>query len=60
MQSNNLTLETICESLSLWLKHIDIAGLNTQQAFESMPYEARLDIVESIYSFQTESFSENL
>ena len=60
MITNTLTLETICQSLSLWLKHVDIQGLNNQQAFESMPYEARLDILDSIYSAEDELLFANL
>jgi len=52
---STLTLETICQSLSLWQEHIDIDGLNTQQAFESMPYEERLDIAETLYWYEGEN-----
>lgn len=57
-ETQTLTLETICQDLSLWQEHIEIDGLDTKEAFESMTFDERLDLVETLFWFEQDFTSE--
>jgi hypothetical protein len=54
-ETQTLTLETICQDFSLWQEHIEIDGLDTKEAFESMTFDERLDIAETLYWYECEN-----
>jgi hypothetical protein len=53
-ENTELTYEKICSSYELWFEYVDQDGIDSEEDFNRMTMEQRMELIEALYWYEAQ------